>query len=234
MAIPFAVLSLGLGLALILNARAETTEGAPQHLRGGRERLYVALGLVALLGLVVGALRWINSWDYPTFLIMALGAVLIAEWTRARRADLPMLRRTVLMGGLLALLSWLFFQPFSRNYALPATGFQGMPDPSDLPRTPFHQYLSHFGLFIFAVGSLLGFLAYRAVRRRGRNRALVALVATGIGAFVAATLVVGLAGPVSGVIPGITSTDRSASEFLSEILTTPSRWPRSRSSGWPW
>jgi uncharacterized membrane protein len=130
-----------------------------------------------------------------------------------------MLRRTVLLGALLTLLSWLFFQPFSHNYALPATGFQGMPDPSELPRTPFNQYLSHFGVFIFLAGSLLTFLAYRAVRRRGAKPSFIALVATVVGVFVLATAVVGLAGPVSALIPGISITDLSAGNFLNEIFT---------------
>ena len=217
MAIPFTILSLGLGLTLVLNARPEASSGdKPSTSRG---RLYVTLGLVALLGLVVGALRWINSWDYPTFLIIALAVVFIAERVRRGRVDMPMLRRTVLLGALLALLSWVFFLPFSRNYALPATGFQGMPDPSELPRTPFNQYLSHFGVFIFLAGSLLTFLAYRAVRRRGPGRSLIALVATGVGIFVLATLAVGLAGPLSGPIPGITITGLSAGGFLGEIFT---------------
>jgi YYY domain-containing protein len=217
MAIPFMIVSLGLGLALVLNARSEASAGGRSP--ASRERLYVTLGLVALLGLVVGALRWINSWDYPTFLIIALAAVFIAERARRGRVDMPMLRRTIVLGALLALLSWAFFLPFSRNYAMPATGFQGMPDPSELPRTPFNQYLSHFGVFIFLTGSLLTFLAYRAVRRRGAKRSLMALVATGVGVFVLATLVVGLAGPVSKLIPGITITGLSADGFLSEIFT---------------
>ena len=218
MAIPFTILSLGLGLALVLRARSDAGDGSGSS-PTGRGGLYATLGLVGLLALVVGALRWINSWDYPTFLIVALVAVFIAERARAGRVDVPMLGRTFLMGALLAFLSWALFQPFSRNYELPATGFQGMPDASALPRTPFQQYLSHFGLFVFLVGSLLTFLAYRAVRRRGVERSVVALVVAGVGFFAAATAVVWLAGPVSGLIPGITITGLSAGTFLKEIFT---------------
>jgi YYY domain-containing protein len=218
MAIPFTILSLGIGLALVLNTWHEKTAGGGSS-PVGRGQWCTTVGLVGLLALVVGALRWINSWDYPTFLIMALAAVLIAEWSRARRIDISMLRRTAALAVFLAILSWAFFLPFSRNYDLPATGFQGMPDPSELPRTPFHQYLSHFGLFIFLAGSLLTFLAYRAVRRRGPGLSLRALVATGVGIFVAAALVVALAGPVSGLIPGITITNLSVGDFLSEVFT---------------
>ncbi len=178
---------------------------------------YTTLALVALLALVVGALRWINSWDYPSFLLVALAVLFIAERARAGGVDSSVLRRAVLLAALLALLSWVFFQPFDSNYALPATGFQGMPDPSQLPRTPFHQYLSHFGLFIFVVTSLFTFLAYRAVRRRGPGRSFVALVAAGIGVFVVASLAIGFAGPASRLVPGITVTGLSAGTFLKEI-----------------
>jgi len=218
MAIPFTILSLGIGLALVLNASSEAAGGGGSP-PGGRGKPYTTLGLVALLGLVVGALRWINSWDYPTFLIVALAVVLIAGWARAQRIDIAMLGRAVALGALLAALSWAFFLPFSRSYALPATGFQAMPDASEMPRTPFHQYLSHFGLFVFLVGSLLTFWGHRAVRRRGGGRATVALVATGVGVFAAATLVVGLAGRASGVVPGISITGLSAMTFLKELST---------------
>jgi YYY domain-containing protein len=216
MAIPFTILSLGVGLALIMREKSDG-DGPGGLSRFGGPALYTTIALVALLGLIVGALRWINSWDYPTFLIIALAAVFIAERARAGRIDLPMLRRTVILAVVLAFLSWAFFQPLSKNYALPATGFAGMPD--DLPRTPFHQYLSHFGLFVFVVGSLLAFLSYRAVRRMGAGRAGVILVSAVLAVFAAATLVVGLAGPASGLMPGITIHDLSAGDFVREVFT---------------
>jgi uncharacterized membrane protein len=116
-------------------------------------------------------------------------------------------------------MSLAFFQPFSRNYALPATGFQGMPDPSELPRTPLLDYLSHFGLFIFLIGSLLTFLSYRVIRRRGAGPFVRALALTVLGVFGATTLSVGLAGPVSKFLPGVAITDLSVGGFLEEIFT---------------
>ncbi|MCH7511556.1 MAG: hypothetical protein IIB19_04210, partial [Chloroflexi bacterium] len=220
MAIPFTILSLGLGLALIMGAKSEAKGGGSSN-RGsssGRwKRLLPVVGLVALLGLVLGATRWTNSWDYPTYLIAGLAAVVLAERVRSGGFDLAMLRRTALLGGLLALLSVAFFQPFSSNYALPATGFQAMPE--GLPRTPFHQYLSHFGLFIFMAGSMLTFFSYRFVRRHGAARSFLALVSTSLGVLVATTLVVGFAGPASDYIPGIEVTGLSAETFLNEIFT---------------
>ncbi|MCH8901190.1 MAG: hypothetical protein IIC88_02720, partial [Chloroflexi bacterium] len=220
MAIPFTILSLGIGLALIMGAKSESKGGGSSN-RGSPSnwwrRLLPVLGLIALLGLVLGATRWTNSWDYPTYLIAGLAAVVLAERVRAGGFDLAMLRRTALLGGLLALLSLAFFQPFSSNYALPATGFQAMPE--GLPRTPFHQYLSHFGLFIFMAGSMLTFFSYRFVRRHGAARSFLALVSTSLGVLVATTLAVGFAGPASGYIPGIEVTGLSAETFLNEIFT---------------
>jgi YYY domain-containing protein len=218
MAIPFTVLSLGLGLALVLNARSEAPEDNELSSDAWRKWL-PTVGVVIVLALVVGALRWINSWDYPTFLIIGVAAVFIAEWGRARRVDISMLRRTVLLSALLVLLSLVLFQPFSRNYALPATGFQGMPDPAELPRTPLLDYFSHFGLFIFFIGSLLTFLSYRVIRRRGAGPFFKALAFTVLGVFVATILIVGLAGPASKFLPGVTITDLSVGGFLEEIFT---------------
>ena len=61
-ALPFAILALGLGLALVLSA-AKTCS----------TRAWAAR--IAALGLTVGALFTINSWDYPTYLLLSLGVV---------------------------------------------------------------------------------------------------------------------------------------------------------------
>jgi YYY domain-containing protein len=145
MAIAFQILTIGLCLTLVLRARGEL-----DHWRDA--------GLVVLLGLIVGSLRWLNSWDYPPFLMLAVAAVLISEryleggvWATLQRA---VLKCIVLVG-----LSFLFYEPFLANYRAPISGITSSPE-----QTPIHQYLAHFGVFAAVIAVGLAVWAYRALR----------------------------------------------------------------------
>jgi YYY domain-containing protein len=145
MAIAFQVLTIGVCLTLVLRRLGER-----DNLRD--------LALVALLGLVVGSLRWLNSWDYPPFLLLALAAVLISERNLEGGVGAA-LQRTLLKGTLLVALSFLLFQPFLANYRTPVAGITSSPE-----QTPVHQYLAHFGLFAAVIVAALAVWAYRAAR----------------------------------------------------------------------
>lgn len=208
MAIPFAVTSLGMGLSLVL-AGTRLSRESP------RFRAWLSWGLVIAMALVIGALRWINSWDYPPFLLMGLAALFLSERAIEGRANWRMLGWTVVKGAVMVALSYLLFLPFQRTYALPATGFHATPE-----TTPFHQYLSHFGLFLFLVVSLLAFLGYRHVRRQGPGRSALALVAAFVVMVVLATLVVEASGPLLARLPvSFTITGLSAFDFLGDLLS---------------
>jgi YYY domain-containing protein len=144
MAIPFEVLTLGIALTLAVRPKGE---------RGGRE-----WALVALLALVVGSLRWLNSWDYPPFLLLALAAVAIGE----RRLEGGLVSVGVRLGGkavMLIVLSFAFFLPFLDSYQTPFSGFDSAPE-----KTPLHQYLAHFGVLAAISAAWLVYLALRAVK----------------------------------------------------------------------
>ena len=145
MAIAFQILTIGICLALVLRRRGE---GDCRH----------DLALVALLGLVVGSLRWLNSWDYPPFLLFALATFLISE-RHLEGGAWPALQRALLKGGLLVALSFLLFQPFLANYRTPVAGITSSPE-----QTPVHQYLAHFGLFAAVIATALFVWGYRAVK----------------------------------------------------------------------
>ncbi len=116
------------------------------------------LATLAFGGLVIGALRPTNTWDFPTYL--ALGA-LVAGYSAFRYVEIgdaprfglsPLIQRVILALGvmtLLTLFALLFYQPFARWYGL---GYSS----ADLwknEKTPIWSYLTHWGLFLFVIVS---------------------------------------------------------------------------------
>ena len=138
MVIPFTLLVLGLGLAMM------------SGLRNG-SAAWTATTAVAL-AVALGALWAINSWDYPSYLILALALIgAAALFTRGSPR-----RKLILAGGLgvaVLVLSLLSFWPFHQSYETFNSGL----DPSRW-RTPVDRFLGIHGLFLFII---VTFLLYR-------------------------------------------------------------------------
>lgn len=134
MALPFTVVTLGLALAFV---------GASDRARGG------ALVRIVLLGLAVGALWPLNTWDFPTyaFLVLAVFLVAAARGPRPWRETLRAVARWVVVVGL----GYLAFLPFHDRYV---SGFDGFARWHG-SRTDILDYLTIHGLFLFVIVAAL-------------------------------------------------------------------------------
>jgi len=151
MGMPFYLLVIGLALNMAL---------------GCKRGLGLASETASLLlaALAIGALRVINSWDYPTFVLMAGAGAAIGEVSARQRMDLAAVSWVVLKLAILAVLSMLFFLPFHQKFAVFYNGV--LPSVGE---TPLLQYLSIHGLFVFLVISYVAFELWRVARLSGRE-----------------------------------------------------------------
>ncbi|MCH8223152.1 MAG: glycosyltransferase family 39 protein [Chloroflexi bacterium] len=140
MALPFTLLALGLSLAVLLSA-AENRKLRVNWSVGEMARL-------ALLGIAVGSLRLINAWDYPTYLIIGVAAVFLAEAYAHGGFGLVMASRAAVKSVIVFAAGYIVFFPFIANYE---TFFSSLD--STTTTTVLWQFLVVNGLFIFIIGS---------------------------------------------------------------------------------
>jgi YYY domain-containing protein len=162
-AMPLTFVSLAIALAMVKGAGK--SEAAP----GVGWRMFLrTLATLFLWALAIGAMRTTNTWDVPPHLLVALGALTIAELSRAEatgRGRFPWrsLWAVAWRLGLLFLLSWsVLYKPFWDNYG----AFYNSISLWQGTRTRIWAYLVVHGLFLFAIVS---YLAARAFGRRERD-----------------------------------------------------------------
>ncbi len=139
-AIPFAILAMGIGLAVLVRA-------------GLRRPALETWGALAALGIVIGALRIINTWDYPTALALAGLFVIGGELFRPP-AELPgRILPAAAKWVFIAAVGYLFFLPFHQNFELFNSGVI-----ASRTQTPLWRYLAIHSLFVFI---MLSWLVYQ-------------------------------------------------------------------------
>ena len=139
-ALPFTILCIGICAALILGIKS----------RAGRDRFWNVEQLlrIAILGIAVGALRLLNTWDYPTYLLFGAAAVAIGEYIAQGGLSSLMLLRTGLKAALVFLIGYVVFLPYHLYYE---TFFSSVERTTNT--TPLWQFLAITGLFVFVIGS---------------------------------------------------------------------------------
>jgi YYY domain-containing protein len=127
--LPFVLLALGLGLNLLWSRReAHWWE-------------------LAVLGVCLGGLGFLNSWDMPIYLFICLAAYGLASYRRHTKLGRPWLGDAGSFGVGLVSLCFLLYLPFWMGFRSQAGGIA----PVLLVKTRVHQYLIMFGTFVYAV-----------------------------------------------------------------------------------
>ena len=149
MALPFTLLALGLALAIVMAAVEARSRGDPGRVGAALRRWSLGeVALLATLGLVVGALRLINTWDFPTYMIVAAASVFLASYLRNGGIGLAMIGESGLKTALVFLVGYMAFLPFHLNYEPFFTNLE-----STTNETVLWQFLAIHGLFVFIIGS---------------------------------------------------------------------------------
>jgi len=109
-------------------------------------------------GLIIGALRPTNTWDYPVALMVACGGILYTHLKYAVPPNkifpnLTNRKRTICLGIYsaisLGIISYLLYYPFSKWYGQGYTSIDFWAG----EKTPLGSYLTHWGYFIFIIYS---------------------------------------------------------------------------------
>ena len=197
MSMPFTILAVGIAFAVVLGA-----------FRGGSRRWWNAghAARLLLLGLTVGALRVLNTWDFPTYAALATGAVLIAEYLAHGGWGLVVLARAAAGTAFAMTAGFVAFLPYHLRYEAFFVGIERTTN-----TTVLWQFLGIHGVFVFIILSFLAYelrgwwlptLAWAGSRLGGDTSAVRRALAAGIGiTFAALAAVVALAGWTGSTIP---------------------------------
>jgi YYY domain-containing protein len=137
-ALPYAVAVLAVSLAAVRRS--------PGASASSRVALYL------LLAITLGALWPLNTWDYPVYALLALGALLSRAWQGPHQSGYRWIGAAALRWALVLALGYVLFLPFHRAYA---SAFAGL-DPWRGSRTGIGEFLTIHGLFLFFIVSALG------------------------------------------------------------------------------
>jgi YYY domain-containing protein len=152
LALPFVLLALAIALWALLEGRrgGQETEAA-----GGWWDPIKRLPL--LVPLCLGALAFLNTWDFPIYLLLFLAAYGLGRWGQVRRFSWPFIREIGVTGVAVAFWGFLLYLPFYIGFQSQAGGLL----PTIYVGTRFRQYFVMFGPFLVAIAGLLTVLFIR-------------------------------------------------------------------------
>ena len=199
LALPFAILAVALALNLLLGARSWTARSAEAwKLEAGNAAVHPtgagtgeassfkfqvssfwsmlgdATGLgapgIILYAIALGALAFLNTWDFPIYVGLAMLALGVGL-ALADRLSWGAVGRAVAGGIVLAVLGWLLYLPFYLGFQSQLGGIL----PNLLFPSRFSQFFVMFGLFLLVAVFFLAQLTRELPGRRVLRGFLVAL-----------------------------------------------------------
>lgn len=166
LALPFGLLALAVAFNLL---------AAPETEANGRGKGTVSNALLPSLRadiftprtlpvvLIVGALGMLNTWDIVTYGIIIALAFAIAQYRRAGALTWYVVGSAAAYLAVLYVGGYLLFLPFYIGFSSQARGIA----PNIFNRTPLHQYLIMFGVFVFVIaGFVIALIAAQPDRKR--------------------------------------------------------------------
>jgi YYY domain-containing protein len=209
LALPFVLLAIALALNLLRRQRepARSEDHDAPWWNPAAYCLDGDWGLFATYALGLGALGFLNTWDYPIYLGLAVLAYGAARYTAAEEPPGRMLQRMLVLGVSLTLVGVLLYLPFYVGFSSQAGGVL----PYLLPPTRLAQYLVMFGPFIFVAA---WFLLAKLLTSDNPRRALISAAQSWV--VVAALPLVALILVLSVVV--VTEPGR---QFIQGLLSAP-------------
>jgi len=195
-ALPLTLLGLATALSLVrLCSAGLLAPGCAEDSEPSPWRISLAeLLLIALFGLVLGALRATNTWDFPTYALVGLAAIAVSEGSRRSRVPFPaqpderlefLLRSVVAVIWrtlILLLVATIAWYPYTKYFATAYAGLQPWKDAT----TKIGDYLTVWGFFLVLIGIYL----LSELRIQLRERRTQSWVATAMPIIIAAVGVV--------------------------------------------
>ncbi len=199
LALPFVLLAIGLALNLFLKTLRPQPDcaSAPGRKRPGEWPL--SAGEMALYAVCLGGLGFLNTWDFPIYLLLVALSFGLALLLRGGTGLASAAKQATLLFGAIMLAGIALYLPFWRSFQTQASGI--LPNIFNATRLP--QFIVFFGpLLVPVLAYVTGLMRQAGVRPLAvLGRALIGMTAI----FVAAILVIGLAVLLSnlGVLPDV-------------------------------
>jgi len=151
LALPFVLLALALALNVlrqkVTNVKRETSNVKLQSLISNIQSPFSNFQHPLLYALCLGALGFLNTWDFPIYLFVVAMAYGLHRYGRYGKINWALVREVVFMVVGLGLLGGLLYLPFYIGFQSQAGGIL----PHLFNPTRLHQYLIFFGPFVFVV-----------------------------------------------------------------------------------